>query len=89
MTYKDGGDTELAFIGALCFWLLASFFGWVASLFYYAWQNNEPIELTSRSLRILNQLPSSVQFAICVAVVAFFLYEATKQSIKFVKLLRN
>ncbi|MCB4438630.1 hypothetical protein LHL20_20635 [Alteromonas sp. McT4-15] len=89
MTNKDGGDTELAFIGALSLWLLVSLFSWVASLFYYAWQSNEPFEFTSRGLRFMNLLPASVQFAISISVVAFFTYEAAKQSVKFVKLLRG
>ena len=89
MTNKDGGDTELAFIGALSLWLLVSLFSWVASHFYYAWQSNEPIEFTSRGLRFMNLLPASIQFAISVSVVAFFTYEAAKQSVKFVKLLRG
>ena len=89
MKNKDGGDTELAFIGALSLWLLVYLFSWVASHFYYAWQSNEPIEFTSRGLRFMNLLPASIQFAISVSVVAFFTYEAAKQSVKFVKLLRG
>jgi len=86
---KENGDTEIAFLAALFYWLVTIATGWISKSIFDAWQNETGFELVGRKARILNHFPTWFVFTISLVTLGLMIYYAVKQTIKFVTYLRN
>ena len=86
---KENGDTEIAFLAALFYWVVTIATGWMSKSVFEAWQNGTAFELVSRKARFLNFFPTWFVFIVSVVAVAFMAFVAIKQTLKFVRYLRS
>ena len=86
---KENGDTEIAFLAALFYWLVTIATGWISKSIFEAWQNGTTFELVGRKARILNHFPTWFMFIISLVILALMIFYSVKQTIKFVTYLRN
>ena len=86
---KENGDTEIAFLAALFYWLVTIATGWISKSIFEAWQNGATFELVGRKARILNHFPTWFMFIISLVILALMIFYSVKQTIKFVTYLRN
>ena len=56
---------------------------------FEAWQNGTAFELVSRKARFLNFFPTWFVFIVSIVAVAFMAFLAVKQTLKFVRYLRD
>ena len=86
---KENGDTEIAFLAALFYWVVTIATGWMSKSVFEAWQNGTAFELVSRKARFLNFFPTWFVFIVSIVAVAFMAFFAVKQTHKFVRYLRD
>jgi hypothetical protein len=86
---KENGDTEIAFLAALFYWVVTIAAGWMSKSVFEAWQNGTAFELVSRKARFLNFFPTWFVFIVSIVAVAFMAFLAVKQTLKFVRYLRD
>ena len=68
---KENGDTEIAFLAAVFFWLATFGTGWLSKSIFESWQSGTAFELVGRKARILNLFPTWFIFILSVVAVAF------------------
>ena len=86
---KENGDTEIAFLAALFYWIVTIAAGWMSKSVFEACQNGTAFELVSRKARFLNFFPTWFVFIVSIVAVAFMAFLAVKQTLKFVRYLRD
>ena len=86
---KENGDTEIAFLAALFYWVVTIAAGWMSKSVFEACQNGTAFELVSRKARFLNFFPTWFVFIVSIVAVAFMAFLAVKQTLKFVRYLRD
>ncbi|MBU2977498.1 hypothetical protein [Alteromonas sp. C1M14] len=86
---KENGDTEIAFLAALFYWVATIATCWMSKSVFEAWQNGTAFELVSRKTRFLNFFPTWFVFIVSVVAVVFMAFFAVKQTLKFVRYLRS
>ena len=86
---KENGDTEIAFLAAVFFWLATFGTGWLSKSIFESWQSGTAFELVGRKARILNLCPTWFIFILSVVAVAFMAFYAFRQTLKFVTYIRS